>query len=452
VRFFRADDPFDLSESFSLAHRPEWLLGRVDASFNSVSASCGLIGSRDDALMSKRHARLVAMTDGWQLADYGSKNGTFIDGVRLEEPLMLKNGDVIECGQSFFIYQEGPELATRPRAPRRPSTAFSPLLYQIAPLDVYLDSDLSIHLHGETGTGKEVVARTIHELSGRTGQFVALNCAAIPENLFESELFGYAKGAFSGASEHRRGQILAANGGTLFLDEIGELSLDAQAKLLRALELKEILPLGGQSPVPVDFRLVSATLTDLSGKMQEGRFRRDLYARLGQTFLIPPLREHKGEIGALVRGVLAAQLANRARAAPAPVVFFSRCAARALLSHSWPLNIRELRQCIESSLTAATSQMAEGQPCRIDLHHLPSSVVSGVGSLPSAASAPPPPPLPEKSSDWTTVRSAGISDDELRSALRKTSGRRADAARLLGTSERTVFRRLKKLRDMGHDF
>jgi transcriptional regulator with PAS, ATPase and Fis domain len=381
--------------------------------------------------MSSRHAVIRATGSRAEIVDDGSKNGTFVNGQRLTAPYELCDGDVIECGHSFFVYRDGSDSSADVFQPRRESGPLQipPLYYQVAPLFPYIESDVSIHLQGETGTGKEVVARAIHDLSGRPGPFVARNCAAIPDSLFESELFGYVKGAFSGASGSQRGQILAADHGTLFLDEIGELSLVMQAKLLRVLELKEVLPLGASHPIAVDFRLISATLKDIKAQVAEGRFRADLYGRLGHVARVPSLREHREEMGRLVATFLVARLSESPK--PAPKLYFTLAAARALVAYSWPYNVRELRHCIHSAFMAAVAESQDGF-CAIKQRHLP--IALDTMSVESLRPSPAFLELPE------------LSDERVLDALRAADGNRTEAARLLGVSDRTVFRRLRKLR------
>jgi DNA-binding NtrC family response regulator len=207
---------------------------------------------------------------------------------------------------------------------------------------------INVLILGETGAGKEVLARTIHDLSGRQGKFVALNCASLPETLVESELFGYEKGAFSGATSAKLGLMEAGNGGTVFLDEIGEMPERIQARLLRALETREILPVGGVKPRPIDVRFLAATNRDLELEVRNGRFRRDLFFRLnGISLTIPPLRERAGEIPELVRTFLT-EASREAGDEEAPRV--TSGSMRMLLDHAWPGNIRELKNTIERAL------------------------------------------------------------------------------------------------------
>jgi transcriptional regulator of acetoin/glycerol metabolism len=209
-----------------------------------------------------------------------------------------------------------------------------------------LGRDIPILLLGETGTGKEVFAQGVHqEQAGGKRPFVAVNCASIPETLIESELFGYKSGAFTGANrEGRRGKILQANGGTLFLDEIGDMPVMLQARLLRVLEEREVIPLGGETPVKVDIKLISATHRDLKELVAEGRFREDLYYRLqGITLNLPPLRE-RGDKRELINHILSLECGEKER------VGLSKGALRQLESYAWPGNIRQLRNVLRTAL------------------------------------------------------------------------------------------------------
>jgi DNA-binding NtrC family response regulator len=220
-------------------------------------------------------------------------------------------------------------------------------------------------LRGETGTGKEVLARAVHELSGRPGALIAVNCGALPPTLLESELFGYRKGAFSSAVEDRPGLVRAADRGTLFLDEIGDLPLSSQAALLRVLQEREVMPLGGTRAVKVDLRVVCATHRDLEDQVARAQFRADLYARLsGHTFAIPALRERREDLGLLTAALLR-------RIAPDQDVRLEPEAVRAICRHSWPLNVRELEKCLASAVVLARG-------AAIGLEHLPAAIGAGV--------------------------------------------------------------------------
>jgi DNA-binding NtrC family response regulator len=223
--------------------------------------------------------------------------------------------------------------------------------------------DTAVLIRGETGTGKELIAAHLHAQSPRADQpFVAVNCAAIPENLIESELFGHVRGAFSGAAQARRGRFVAADRGTLFLDEVADLSLAAQAKLLRVLEEGEVQVLGTDSPVTVDVRVVSATHKDLDAEIAAGRFREDLYYRLDVvTIEAQPLRERGDDVVLLAehfRNELGPRLGN-------PLRGFSAAALAALRAHSWPGNVRQLRNEVERALLFADGPLIEARDLRL---------------------------------------------------------------------------------------
>lgn len=273
--------------------------------------------------------------------------------------------------------------------------------------------DIAVLVTGESGTGKELVARRLHARSSRAkGPFVAVNAAAFPETLAESELFGAEKGAFTGADQARAGRFEEAKRGTLFLDEVGELPLTLQAKLLRVLEEKVVRRLGGLADVPVDVRLVAATNRDLTRESESGAFRQDLYFRLAVVVVhIPPLRERPGDVLLLARH-LTGRLAARHGV---PVPQLTDEALSALSGHSWPGNVRELRNVLERAVV-----VRGGEPVReADL---------GLGDSTSAPS----------------LDRGHREREALLAALRRTGGRRDEAARLLGISVRTLYYRLKQ--------
>jgi PAS domain S-box-containing protein len=270
---------------------------------------------------------------------------------------------------------------------------------------------------GETGTGKELIARTIHESSPRRGRpWVDINCAALPENLVESELFGYEKGAFSGADSSKPGLFEMADKGTLFLDEIGELQLHTQVKLLRVLDGHAFYRLGGHRKIKVDVRIVAATNQDLEAAVKEGRFRQDLFHRLGQFQLrVPPLRERPEDIVALAEHFLRLK---------APGKHFTPQAISALLSHSWPGNIRELR-----NLVAKVAMESAG--LEIDFSKLNAALTGEPAALRQTASMP--------------VGNLDTMEEQMIiKALERTGGHRAQAAEQLGISRRTLSRKLKE--------
>ncbi len=321
-----------------------------------------------DGWMSGRHASLARGDAGWSVRDEGSKNGTFVNGTPVAEAA-LADGDLVEAGSTCFLFRD--RARRDPREPadlvagsaRHPALAtLNPdLARQLAALVPLASSPVPIVLAGATGTGKELTARAVHDLSGRPGSFVAVNCGALPEALVEGELFGARRGAYSGATEDRPGLVRAAHRGTLFLDEIAELPPASQVKLLRVLQEEEVLPLGATAPVAVDLRVVAASHASLPALVEAGAFRADLYARLaGATVALPALCERREDIG-----LIAAAVIQRALGEAAHAVRFEREAARALFLHRWPLNVRELEQALRAALALA------GPERRIGPHHLP---------------------------------------------------------------------------------
>jgi DNA-binding NtrC family response regulator len=331
-----------------------------------------------DPWASSAHARLRRTPSGWIAEDLGSRNGLYVDGARVAQAVAVADGSVVEVGHSFF--QLVAALSTSADAPAdldgAALAAVSPglrtlvpaLELQLAALRRIAASPLTVLIGGETGTGKEVIARAVHEASGRAGAFVAVNCGALPATLVESELFGARRGAYSGATHDRPGLVRAADRGTLFLDEIGDLPLPAQVALLRVLQEREVLPIGGTQAHKVDLRVVAATHQDVAALVAQGRFRADLYARLaGFVLTLPPLRERRQDLGLLV-----GELLGRAGA---PAATFTLAAARALLAHDWPLNVRELEQRLQAAVALA------GADAEIDREHL--------GALTTPRPAPP---------------------------------------------------------------
>ncbi len=320
-----------------------------------------------DSWMSTRHARLILDKESVRLEDLGSKNGISVNG-KPTQATELASDDLIELGCTFLTYVWVEDCDLREAVsldittPEGEAVGMATLLpsfrQQTEKLKKIARSTASVIVHGESGTGKELIARAIHESSGRSGPFVAVNCAAITETLLESELFGHCKGAFSGAISDRKGLVESSSGGTLFLDEIGELSAKGQAALLRVLEEREVTPVGANRPLSVDLRIVAANHRALLQDLSEGVFREDLYARLS-TFVVtlPPMRERKAEMGSLISSLLSRQNGNLEE------LCFAPDAARALLQYDWPRNIRELEKCLTSAVVLADSE-------RIEVEHL----------------------------------------------------------------------------------
>jgi two-component system NtrC family response regulator len=281
-------------------------------------------------------------------------------------------------------------------------------------------TDAAVMVLGETGTGKELVARAIHNQGQRArGPFVAVNCGALPENLVESELFGHRKGAFTGAVADRSGRFVEADSGTLFLDEITEMKRDAQVKLLRALESREIQPVGATRPVKVDVRIISAANRSPQECVEKGEFRTDLYYRLNVfAIAVPPLREHPGDIPELVHAWLAGRGLGPEAVSPEALALLSE--------HDFPGNVRELQNVIESALI-----MSQGRTVRPE--HVAARLLPDTTPRPALTDPHP--------------QSLNLDDVErqyLVAALRQTGGNRTHAARLLGISRATLLYRIKK--------
>jgi DNA-binding NtrC family response regulator len=339
--------------------------------------------------------------------------------------------------------------------PRMSVTLETGAMAQLAPIVARVAAGtINVLILGETGVGKEVMARTLHERSPRaSGPLVCFNCAALSESLLESELFGYEKGAFTGATQAKPGLLEAAEGGTVFLDEVGEMPIALQAKLLRVLEQREVLRVGSLKPRPIDVRFVGATNRDLEAEIRAGRFREDLYFRLnGFTLAIPPLRERVEEIGPLARAFVAQACATARRPsalaiAPQVMALFRR--------YRWPGNIRELRNVVERAVLLC------GEGTTITLEHVPvekmGSVLPARDAVP-ASSASPRLTFTSEAPE-TTVK---VTNDRLQEMLRREAekqeeerrriietleachGNQTLAAKILGVSRRTLISRMEQ--------
>ncbi|HEY6175754.1 MAG TPA: sigma 54-interacting transcriptional regulator [Kofleriaceae bacterium] len=300
-----------------------------------------------DPAVSRHHVAIAPTPRGHLVRDLGSTNGTAINGVAIERAY-LAPGAVIAIGRSRLRFdviggEDRAALSADTRWGRALGTSEA-MRRIFAVLPRLAESDSAILLEGETGTGKGLLAEAIHDASPRGGgPFLVLDCGAIPPTLIESELFGHEKGAFTGAAAARIGGFEAARGGTVFLDEIGELPLDMQPKLLRALEDRVVKRVGGNEPVRLDIRIVAATNRDLRAEINQGRFRSDLYYRLNTFRLrIPPLRERRDDIALLVAHFYR-QLSPGGEPPPAELI-------AELTRHDWPGNVRELRAAVERAV------------------------------------------------------------------------------------------------------
>jgi DNA-binding NtrC family response regulator len=376
--------------------------------------------------VSRRHAALrwVGPDSDPVIVDLGSHNGVRVNG-RLTPSAELACGDVVRLGGWVGVVAAAPGTFAA-IAPGLLGGAT--LQTALAPLQRAAASNLTIVLEGETGTGKEVVTHSVHQWSGRPGPLVAVNCAALPEGLAEAELFGYRRGAFTGADRASPGFVRSAQGGTLLLDEVSDLPLPVQAKLLRVLQEGEVQPLGEMRPVPVDVRIVVASQQSLMDSVKEGRFRPDLLARLdGITVHLPPLRQRKEDIPPLFSHMLGELTQGRAPAVEGDLV-------EQLCVHDWPFNVRELVQLVRQLVVLHGHQSllgAQHLPARIGLQAVPMPVAGKTVSKTSArGEAAPAGPAPGEPVELTA----------LLGALRAAGGNVARASAMLGITRQRAYR------------
>jgi DNA-binding NtrC family response regulator len=378
-----------------------------------------------DAELSRRHAVIEheAATGTFWIRDLQSRNGTYVSGLA-QGHAGLVDQDVIRVGASLLIYEKVELEADAALAPaEEPPLLGRSLAMQRARGEVnrVAGRDMPVLVLGESGSGKELVARALHERSGRAGALVAVNCGALPPDLVESELFGHTAGAFTGATKASEGLFVAAEGGTIFLDEIGEMPLAVQPKLLRALAAGEIRPVGGNQPRRVDARVVAATNRDLRAEVDAERFRGDLYARLaGWTIALPPLRRRKEDILPLAAIFLARAGAPSTMEADA---------AEALLLSRWTFNVRELEQ----ACGAIAVRVAGAETVLLD--HLPPELRGPVEIRRPPSSAVSEPPL-----SLSVRPDATPSAEELARVIRHYAGNIAQVAAFFGRDRRQVYR------------
>lgn len=402
------------------------------------SQQCGL--TLPDGRASRSHARLYWEAGELYVQDLSSRNGTLVNGVKLEkEASRLNAGDRIRIGSHEFLValvsQEEARSRVTSRVPVEESSEVGRELVVAAPQMTrtygfarrIAATNTTALVLGETGTGKDVLVRQMHAWSPRAGgPLIRVNCAALPEALAESELFGHEKGAFTGAVQRKIGLAEAAHGGTLFLDEIGELSPQVQAKLLTMLENRSVTRVGSTKEIPVDLRVVAATHRDLTAEVEAGRFREDLYYRIGVVILrVPPLRERVPEIMLLAE--LFAKKFGKGAGFSKDRVEFSVEAQDAICQHRWPGNIRELRNAIEHAML-----VSNGETIRAE--HLPEPVTRKKGQGPSAS----------LQGAGMKNQVADLERQTIEQALFKTGGNRTHAALELGVSLRSLLYKIKK--------
>ncbi|MEZ4258718.1 MAG: sigma 54-interacting transcriptional regulator [Polyangiaceae bacterium] len=468
--------------SYPLPARGELIVGRGEEAQVRI----------EHATVSRKHSTLVC-GDTLTIVDHGSFNGTSIGGRKIPPnvPHALGLATIVELGDVMLVVQvDGAAPVTGSSAPTssRERPDLSPgmqHLYKLA--DQVAQSNITVILRGETGAGKEVLAEHLHRTSARASRpLVKLNCAALPEHLLEGELFGYERGAFTGATQAKPGLIEAADTGTLFLDEVGELPLATQAKLLRVVESREVTRLGSLRPKAIDVRIVCATHRDLEAMVDAGQFRQDLYFRInGVSLFIPPLRERVSEIPRLASELVAKFCKESGR----PVISISAPAMAALTAHAWPGNVRELRNVIERAVVfcrgialmpehfvlqpprarstepphapvvirssppvsppdafAATAFAAPPAPAPVPAALNQTAVIAppASGTPPSA----PPPAAPAEASGTMRLGSSlpeemeHLERERILAALAECGGNQTQAADKLGISRRTLLRRL----------
>jgi transcriptional regulator with PAS, ATPase and Fis domain len=403
----------------------------------------------DDARVSRHHAVVRLHEDGsFVVSDLGSSNGTYLNGRRVLLPERMRHNDELTIGGTALRFLHPPSAAGARSASRDEDTTLSgdeptgeltvvgtgPAMEAVFRLMTKAAaSSIPVLIEGETGTGKELVARAVHAVSARgRAPFVAVNCAALPEALLESQLFGHRRGAFTGADRDRVGLFQAANAGSIFLDEVGEIPLGMQAKLLRVLQEGEITPLGETTPRQVDVRIISATNRYLADEVEARRFREDLFYRLSSfPITLPPLRERREDIPLLSeRFVAEAAHGHRKR-----VSGIDPEALECLVGHEWPGNVRQLR----NELQRAVVLLEDGEA--VGLRHLSPRLRSPGSAAPSPAPAEQP-----ANGAATELRGARAAFEarHIAAVLERQGGNVSRAAEALGLSRMQLHRKLKE--------
>jgi DNA-binding NtrC family response regulator len=447
----------------------EWSFDKEEIRIGSMEDNDVVLG---DDTVSRYHCRITQEDNGYVLLDQRSTNGTFINKVRIREAF-LKPGSIVSVGQSqlrFNAREEEVEIVPSPSdrcagligGNSRMREIYS-IIEKIAP------TATTVVIDGETGTGKEVVAQAIHSLSPRSrNDLVVFDCGAVPPNLIESELFGHEKGSFTGAVMTRQGLFEQADGGTLFLDELGELPLDLQPKLLRALEQREVRRVGSAKAAKVDVRIIAATNRNLEDEVRAGRFRQDLFYRLSVVRLhLPALRDRIDDVPLLIQHFLENGAFNRKPNAP-PVRGVSREALHALQLYPWPGNVRELVNVVERAVSFCDNDLiqlsdlpdyirsAKAPPPKEPQPRRATTVPMGPTSTPLVSmnpNTPAPAPPDELLAEGVTFKDAkerwvaSFERDYILQLLRRNSGNISHAARAADI-DRKYFRKLMKKYDI----
>ncbi len=401
-----------------------------------------------DAGVSRKHAVILGGTPP-TVRDLGSANGTCLDGVKIppEVKVPLETGSVVEVGPALFYVRALPEgtstaISFGTEGPgscgQASEGALSPMVAVYQAVAVAAPSNISVIIFGETGVGKDVIAEALYASSGRARKpFIRLNCAALPDALLESELFGYEVGAFSGAHHTKHGLLEVANGGTFFFDEIGELPVALQAKLLRVLETGEVTRLGGVKPHHIDVRILAATNRDLRVAIAEKRFREDLYFRLeGFSIYVPPLRERVVEI----QGLAETFVRNACQAGQRALLPISAEALALLKAYAWPGNVRQLKNAMERAVLLCSGSSIE--PGHLSLDTAPPSAPTAGTQAPPLDSVAPDSQRSRDSRRAYLGKAHEVERQAILDALAEAAGNQSRAARLLGISRGTLLRRL----------
>jgi DNA-binding NtrC family response regulator len=436
--------------SFSLrdVSRPKdvWRFGQRRITLGSREPADVIIS---DARASRIHAAIEVDASGYRLLDQHSKNGTWIEGRRVES-VYLRDGDEITLGQTrleFRLEQEEVEvrISSRERFGELVGRSL-PMREVFGLLEKVSPTDLTVLIEGRSGTGKELAAAAVHRHSPRHGgPFVVFDCSAVSSELIESELFGHVRGAFTGAVAARAGAFEQAHGGTLFIDELGELSMDLQPKLLRALERREIRRVGSNDPIPVDVRIVAATNRSLESEVARGNFREDLYYRFAVVRAVLPALADRREDIPLLAGHFLHDIAARTGKQNLRIGYETM---QKLQEHAWPGNVRELRNFVERAVALADEN---GQVDERYLHPVRRPESGTAGGLADALNA-----IPAWSNrPFKEVKADLVEEFERRywqTLMEQTGGNVSEAGRIAGVHRKSVEYILRKLGLARDDF
>jgi transcriptional regulator with GAF, ATPase, and Fis domain len=407
----------------------------VDKGTISIGAADGSDLQLKDETVSRNHAEIMKTKEGYLIRDLGSTNGTFVGGLKVKEAYLVA-GSIIKIGKTRikFVPQDE-QLEIYPSK----KTSFGSIVGRslemrkiFGILEKVAPTNVTVIITGETGTGKEVIARALHQHSRRAkAPFIVFDCGAVAENLIESELFGHERGSFTGATTTRQGAFELADGGTIFLDEIGELNLELQPKLLRALESGEVKRVGADRSKKVDVRVVAATNRKLKEEVGKGRFREDLYFRLSVVQLhLPPLRKRTEDIPNLIKHFF--EVAKK-EAPEKEIEGINDEAMRLLSEYQWPGNVRELKNAIDRAFSFCDGNM-------VDVTHLPDYIQER--SIVTQAHPAMDGGLPFKDAKEKWVES--FEKDYLIEVLRRNNMNISKAAKQAGIDRKSVQRLLKK--------